>query len=71
MWIAQGRLSEALGWASDQKLSAADDLCYLHEFEHITLAQAAPRLLYKREHDDQLMREAVGLLERLLKAAGR
>ena len=39
VWIAQGRLGEALGWAHEQGLSADDDLSYLREFEHITLAR--------------------------------
>ena len=39
MWIAQGRLSEASGWARERGLSAADDLSYVREFEHITLAR--------------------------------
>ena len=37
--VAQGRLGEALGWAREQGLSAEDDLSYLREFEHITLAR--------------------------------
>ena len=36
VWIAQGRLGEALSWASEQDLSE-DNLSYLREFEHITL----------------------------------
>ena len=39
VWVAQGRLGEALGWAREQGLSAEDDLSYLREFEHITLAR--------------------------------
>ena len=39
VWVAQGRLDEALGWAREQGLSAEDDLSYLREFEHITLAR--------------------------------
>ena len=39
VWVAQGRLGEALGWAREQGLSVEDDLSYLHEFEHITLAR--------------------------------
>ena len=68
VWVAQGRLGEALGWAREQGLSAEDDLSYLREFEHITLA----RILlaqYKSDHTDSSIREAIGLLERLLKAA--
>jgi LuxR family maltose regulon positive regulatory protein len=68
VWIAQGRLGEALGWAREQGLSVDDDLSYLREFEHITLA----RLLLARYQDERaqrLMHEAAGLLERLLPAA--
>src|SRR6266566_3241049 len=32
VWLAQGRVGEALGWAHDQGLSVSDDLSYLHEF---------------------------------------
>ena len=68
VWIAQGKLDEALGWAREQGLSAEDDLSYLREFEHITLARA---LLARSERDssDSSFAEAVGLLERLLDAA--
>ncbi len=66
--IRQGRLSETLGWVQEQKLSSEDPIGYLREFEHITLA----RLLlarYKADHADYFLLEAMGLLERLLKAA--
>ena len=68
VWLAQGRLREALDWARERRLSAADDLSYLREFEHITLA----RILlaqYKSGHSENSLHEAIGLLERLLKAA--
>jgi LuxR family transcriptional regulator, maltose regulon positive regulatory protein len=68
IWITQGRLGEALGWAREQGLSAQDDLSYLREFEHITLA----KILLARYRDDQSdssLRDAIGLLARLLKAA--
>jgi LuxR family maltose regulon positive regulatory protein len=68
VWVAQGRLGEALGWAREQDLSVADDLSYLHEFEHITLA----RVFLAHSKGDRTGRsifEAIGLLERLLKAA--
>jgi LuxR family maltose regulon positive regulatory protein len=39
VWLKQGRLGEALGWAREQWLSVDDDLRYSHEFEHITLAR--------------------------------
>jgi LuxR family maltose regulon positive regulatory protein len=68
VWVAQGRLGEALGWVREQGLSAQDDLSYLREFEHITLARV---LLARSKSDlaDRSRREAVGLLERLLQAA--
>ena len=68
VWVAQGRSGEALGWARERGLSAHDDLSYLREYEHITLA----RLLLARNRTDgadRSIREAMGLLERLLKAA--
>jgi LuxR family maltose regulon positive regulatory protein len=61
VWIAQGRLGEALGWAREQGLSVDDDLSYLREFGHITLARM---LLGERSLD-----QAIRLLERLLLAA--
>jgi LuxR family maltose regulon positive regulatory protein len=68
VWITQRRLGEALGWAREQGLSAQDDLNYLREFEHITLA----RILlaqYKSDRSDSSLRDAIGLLERLVNAA--
>ena len=50
VWVAQGRLGEALDWAREQGLSAEDDLSYLREFEHITLAQGAPGPLQERPY---------------------
>jgi LuxR family maltose regulon positive regulatory protein len=68
VWIAQGRLGDALGWAREQGLSADDDLSYLREFEHITLARA---LLARPagEPAGPAVHEAAHLLERLLLAA--
>ncbi len=68
VWVAQGRLSEALGWAREQGLSAQDDLSYLREFEHITLARVL-LAQYKRDRTDSPLREVIGLLARLLQAA--
>ena len=68
VWIRQGRFGEALGWAREHGLSVDDDLSYLREFEHITLA----RLLLARHEDERAERsvhEATGLLQRLLLAA--
>jgi LuxR family transcriptional regulator, maltose regulon positive regulatory protein len=68
MWLMQGRLGEALGWAREAGVSVDDDLSYLREFEHITLV----RLLLARsksDPDDHAMLEAMRLLARLLQAA--
>jgi LuxR family transcriptional regulator, maltose regulon positive regulatory protein len=59
--VRHGRASEALGWAREQGLSTADDLTYLREFEHITLAGALVA--------SDSAPEALGLLDRLLHAA--
>ncbi|MHB0877215.1 MAG: LuxR C-terminal-related transcriptional regulator [Anaerolineae bacterium] len=68
IWVAQGRLTEALGWVHERGLSPGDDLCYLREFEHMTLARVLIAR-YKTGRADTAVREALTLLERLLKAA--
>ena len=68
VWVAQGRLGEALGWARERGLSVDDDLSYLREFEHITLARVL-LARYASERAERSMHEAIGLLERLLQAA--
>ena len=68
LWVAQGRLAEALGWASDRGLASDDELTYVREFEHITLARVLlARSDRDRGHDSR--REAAELLDRLLRAA--
>lgn len=66
--IKQGRLGEALDWAREQGLSALDELSYLREFEHITLARVM-LAQYGSDRADRTVLEAIGLLERLLQAA--
>lgn len=56
-----GHVSDALSWAREQGLSSGDDLSYLREYEHITLARV---LLAQSSIDD-----AARLLERLLTEA--
>ena len=68
VWIAEGRLAEALGWAREQDLSADDDLSYLREFEHTTLARVL-LARYQAERAEASLHEATRLLERLLLAA--
>jgi LuxR family maltose regulon positive regulatory protein len=68
VWVAQGRLGEALDWAHEQGLSVENELGYLHEFDHITLARVL-LALYQSDRANRSIQEAMGLLERLLKAA--
>jgi LuxR family maltose regulon positive regulatory protein len=66
--LAEGRLAEALDWARDRDLSVDDQLTYLREYEHVTLA----RILLRQgmaERSDPVLRSAYGLLERLRRAA--
>jgi LuxR family maltose regulon positive regulatory protein len=72
VWVAQGRMSDALGWVREKGLSVEDELSYLREFQHITLARVLlARSRYKNDHEaaDRSILEVMGLLERLLKAA--
>lgn len=68
VWIVQGRLAEALGWGRAQDLSVDDELSYLREFEHITLAKVLIAQ-YRSDRIERSIDEAMGLLERLLQAA--
>jgi LuxR family maltose regulon positive regulatory protein len=68
MYLRQGRLSEALDWARERGLSVDDDLSYLCEFEHITLARVLIAQ-YKTDPQAGSIHEAIALLERLLQAA--
>ncbi len=68
IWVAQGRLPKSLEWVREQGLSPDDDLCYLHEFEHITLA----RVLIAQSQDERMdgsIQAAIRLLDRLMQAA--
>ncbi len=64
VWLAQGRLPEALDWARERGLAVEADLSHLREFEYITLAR-----VLMVDHSDSAMCEALELLERLLHAA--
>ena len=68
VWVAQGRLGEALGWARAQGLSIENELSYLHEFDHITLVRVL-LARYQSDRVDGAISGVVGLLDRLLKAA--
>ncbi|WP_205484167.1 LuxR C-terminal-related transcriptional regulator [Arthrobacter sp. Alg241-R88] len=68
IWISQGALREASDWAKARNLTAGDELTYLREFEHLTLA----RLLIAQHEADPAtgsLDDAFDLLDRLLQAA--
>jgi LuxR family maltose regulon positive regulatory protein len=66
--IANGALARALDWVREQGLSATDDLSYLREFEHITLARVLIAQ-HAAEPSGQSLQQASRLLERLRRAA--
>ena len=63
-WIRQGRAQDALDWAGQQDLHATDDLSYVHEFEHVTLARAL-MARHALESDQPSLDQALELLDRL------
>ena len=68
VWVRQGRLREAFTWVREQGLSVDEDLSYLREFEHLTLARVLIAQ-YRRDGIDHSIGGALQLLNRLLKAA--
>jgi LuxR family maltose regulon positive regulatory protein len=68
IWITQGRISQAQGWVRERGLSGDDDLSFMREFEHITLARVLIAQ-YKCDLVNDSIHEAIGMLERLLQAA--
>src|SRR4051794_40054332 len=70
---AHGDVPAALDWARRHGLSAQDELSYLREYEHVTLAQILIAQ-HSKDRSAQSLEDAVALLQRLLdvtEAAGR
>jgi DNA-binding CsgD family transcriptional regulator len=65
--LAQGDIASALNWAADRRVAIDDDLTYLREYEHITLARTLIAESGDRPPNDSTTR----FLERLLDAAQR
>jgi LuxR family maltose regulon positive regulatory protein len=63
-WVTQGRLAEARDWVRQTGLAVDDNLEYMREFEHITLAR-----VLVADSDKTSVLEACRFLERLLQAA--
>lgn len=68
VWIKQDKLEKALNWARERRLSVEEEPSYLREFEQITFVRALLSQ-YQRDHIESSLNDAMGLLERLLKAA--
>jgi len=64
--VAQGDLGAALAWVRERGLSVGDDLDYLSEYEHITLARV---LMARTSSAAGSSDDATSLLEKLLQAA--
>lgn len=68
LWVRQGRIADAVAWAQKSGLSPDDDLSYVREYEHVTLA----RILitqHRRSGDRHDLDDALALLARLRDAA--
>jgi len=66
--LARGDVDAARAWVAERGLGVTDDLRYLQEYEHLTLA----RVLIARHatgHDVRSLDDALALLDRLLAAA--
>jgi LuxR family maltose regulon positive regulatory protein len=67
-WVAGGRPDAAIHRARARGLSTTDDLDYLREFEHITMARALLASCRDARPENDV-KGVIGLLERLLQAA--
>ncbi len=68
VYLKQGRLALAQDWAQARELSVDDEITYLNEFEHLTLARVF-MAEYQHDHTERSILDAIRLLERLLKGA--
>ena len=65
IWLALDNLPEAMAWVRSESLSVSDELGYLREFDHITLAKV---LVARQRHGPRKHHagEALSLLQKLL-----
>ncbi|MBE2224599.1 MAG: helix-turn-helix transcriptional regulator, partial [Anaerolineae bacterium] len=68
VWLAQGNIAPALDWAQREGLTADDELSYLREYHHMTLARILI-VQFQQDRAEAVMTQAMGLLDRLLQAA--
>ena len=69
VWVGLGHLDDALDWVGESGLSVEDDLSYLHEFEHITLARVL-LAQHATQGVERSLQDATRLLERLVGSGG-
>ena len=68
IYLKQGQLSKAQDWARESGIMVNDELSYLHEYEHITLARVLIAEYQSVASEDKI-KDALGLLSRLLQTA--
>ncbi len=68
IYLKHGQLSKAQAWARECGINVSDELSYLREFEHITLAQVLVAEYQSTSSEDKIQ-AALGLLSRLLQTA--
>ena len=61
--------ARSLGWAQEHGLSVSDNLTYIREFGHVTLARVL-LARYATDGDKAALDQVNGLLERLVSAVG-
>jgi LuxR family transcriptional regulator, maltose regulon positive regulatory protein len=68
LYLKQGRLDQARAWVRERGISAADEIIYLNEFSDLVFARVLIAE-YRTSRIESSLVQAVGLLERLQKAA--
>ncbi|MEM7535105.1 MAG: LuxR C-terminal-related transcriptional regulator, partial [Chloroflexota bacterium] len=68
VWLKQNRLTDALDWMQMQGLSVDDDLNYVREYDHLTLARVLLAQYWSGQRAEAI-HEVLRFLERLLNAA--
>lgn len=68
MWLVQGKVEEANTWVREQGISMQDNLGYLREYEHITLARVLIAK-FQRKRTTITLSDTLNFLAHLLNAA--
>ncbi|MBK7451305.1 MAG: tetratricopeptide repeat protein [Anaerolineales bacterium] len=68
IYLKQGQLSKAQDWVYECGITVNDELSYLREYEHIMLARVLIAAYQSTASEDK-MKDALGLLSRLLQTA--